>query len=39
MIKAKGTLRIKKIRQSRNGAFCVGDLVTDFGEFARRQLS
>ena len=34
MIKANGaTLRIKKIRQSRNGAFCVADLSTDFGEF------
>ena len=34
MIKASGaTLRIKKIRQSRNGAFCVADLSTDFGEF------
>ncbi|GKT25128.1 DUF3275 family protein [Acidovorax sp. SUPP3334] len=27
------TLRIKKIRQSRNGAFCIADLTTDFGEF------
>lgn len=33
MIKCKGTLRIKKIRQSRNGAFCIADLSTDFGEF------
>lgn len=33
MIKCNGTLRIKKIRQSRNGAFCVADLSTDFGEF------
>lgn len=34
MIRANGaTLRIKKIRQSRNGAFCVADLSTDFGEF------
>ena len=34
MIKTNGaTLRIKKIRQSRNGAFCVADLSTDFGEF------
>jgi hypothetical protein len=33
MIKCIGTLRIKKIRQSRNGAFCIGDLSTDFGEF------
>lgn len=33
MIRTEGTLRIKKIRQSRNGAFCVADLVTDFGEF------
>ncbi|MDA8443627.1 DUF3275 family protein [Paracidovorax valerianellae] len=27
------TLRIKKIRQSRNGAFCIADLTTNFGEF------
>lgn len=27
------TLRIKKIRQSRNGAFCIADLSTDIGEF------
>lgn len=33
MIKTNGVLRIKKIRQSRNGAFCVADLTTDFGEF------
>jgi hypothetical protein len=33
MIKCQGTLRIKKIRQSRNGAFCIADLATDFGEF------
>ena len=33
MIKCNGTLRIKKIRQSRNGAFCIADLSTDFGEF------
>lgn len=33
MIKCKGTLRIKKIRQSRNGAFCIADLGTEFGEF------
>lgn len=33
MIKTTGTLRIKRIRQSRNGAFCVADLTTDFGEF------
>lgn len=33
MIKTTGMLRIKKIRQSRNGAFCVADLTTDFGEF------
>ena len=33
MIKCQGTLRIKKIRQSRNGAFCIADLNTDFGEF------
>ena len=33
MISTNGTLRIKKIRQSRNGAFCVADLTTEFGEF------
>lgn len=33
MIKTEGTLRIKRIRQSRNGAFCIADLSTDFGEF------
>lgn len=33
MITTNGVLRIKKIRQSRNGAFCVADLSTDFGEF------
>ena len=33
MIMCVGTLRIKKIRQSRNGAFCIADLSTDFGEF------
>ena len=33
MIKCQGALRIKKIRQSRNGAFCIADLATDFGEF------
>lgn len=34
MITAENALlRIKRIRQSRNGAFCVADLVTDFGEF------
>lgn len=27
------TLRVKKIRQSRNGAFCVADLSTEIGEF------
>lgn len=27
------TLRVKKIRQSRNGAFCVADLTTEIGEF------
>ncbi|MCR6481051.1 DUF3275 family protein [Variovorax sp. ZS18.2.2] len=27
------TLRVKKIRQSRNGAFCVADLSTGIGEF------
>ena len=26
-------LRVKRIRQSRNGAFCVADLSTDIGEF------
>ena len=26
-------LRVKRIRQSRNGAFCIADLTTDFGEF------
>ncbi|MCL1960557.1 MAG: DUF3275 family protein [Desulfovibrionaceae bacterium] len=26
-------LRVKRIRQSRNGAFSVGELCTDFGEF------
>jgi hypothetical protein len=33
MIKTEGTLRIRKIRQSRNGAFCIADLNTDFGDF------
>lgn len=33
MIKTEGTLRIKKIRNSRNGAFCIADLNTDFGDF------
>lgn len=33
MIRCEGTLRIKRIRQSRNGAFCIADLTTDFGEF------
>ena len=34
MITAENALlRIKRIRQSRNGAFCVADLITDFGEF------
>jgi len=33
MIRTEGTLLVKKIKQSRNGPFCVADLVTDFGEF------
>ena len=34
MIKAQNCLlRVKRIRQSRNGAFCIADLMTDFGEF------
>ncbi len=32
MLKTKGTLLIKSI-QSRNGRFCVADLITEFGEF------
>jgi hypothetical protein len=33
MIRTEGTLLVKKIKQSRNGPFCVADLLTDFGEF------
>ena len=34
MIRIDGAqLRVKRIRQSRNGAFCVADLSTDIGEF------
>jgi hypothetical protein len=34
MIRIDGAqLRVKRIRQSRNGAFCVADLSTAFGEF------
>lgn len=34
MIKLDGvTLRVKKIRQSRNGDFCVADLSSEIGEF------
>ncbi len=33
MLKTKGTLQVKRIKQSRNGPFCVADLTTDFGEF------
>jgi hypothetical protein len=33
MIRTEGTLLVKRIKQSRNGPFCVADLVTDFGEF------
>jgi hypothetical protein len=34
MIRIDGaTLRVKKIKQSRNGAFCVADLSTEIGEF------
>jgi hypothetical protein len=32
MLKTKGTLLIKSIH-SRNGRFCVADLITEFGEF------
>ena len=30
-------LRVKRIRQSRNGAFCIADLTTDFGEFKVKE--
>jgi len=34
MIRIDGAqLRVKRIRQSRNGAFCVADLSTEIGEF------
>lgn len=34
MIKLSGvTLRVKKIRGGRNGFFCIGELLTDIGEF------
>ena len=34
MIRIDGAqLRVKRIRQSRNGTFCVADLSTDIGEF------
>ena len=33
MIRTEGTLLVKKIKHSRNGPFCVADLVTDVGEF------
>ena len=33
MIRIQGTLFVKRIKQSRNGPFCVADLATDFGEF------
>lgn len=34
MIKLSGvTLRVKKIRGGRNGFFCLGELLTDIGEF------
>lgn len=33
MLRTTGTLLVKKISQSRNGPFCVADLITDFGEF------
>jgi len=32
-ISIKGTLLVKRIKQSRNGPFCVADLLTDVGEF------
>lgn len=33
MLRTQGTLFVKKIKQSRNGPFCVADLITEFGEF------
>lgn len=33
MLRTQGTLVVKKIKQSRNGPFCVADLITEFGEF------
>ena len=32
-ISLNGTMLVKKFRQSRNGPFCVADLLTDVGEF------
>jgi hypothetical protein len=33
MLRTTGTLNVKRISQSRNGPFCVADLITEFGEF------
>lgn len=33
MVRIDGTLVVKKIKNSRNGPFCVADLITDVGEF------
>lgn len=33
MITIDGTLRVKRIRNARNGAFCIADLLTECGEF------
>ena len=38
MIKVQGTLRVKKILQSKNGPFAVGTLNTDVGEFKVKDL-
>ena len=33
MIRIEGKLLVKQIRASRNGPFCIADLVTELGEF------
>lgn len=36
-ISFKGTMLVKKIRQGRNGPFCVADLLTEVGEFKAKD--